>query len=151
MQVALHTRFAGTMLLRDHVDRDCEFIALLNAYRASGGLYRADEIADLLRRHGMENYMRLARRLAGREILSFRWNEVIWVPAFQLRGPELEVREEVCEVLDELAPVMEGFEIAQWFVAPNLWLGGAAPLRLIHSCGLAVKDAARADRFIIKG
>jgi hypothetical protein len=152
MQVALQPRFAATAFHPTPCERDFEFVALLDAFRPTGGLLRGDMLAEQLAQRDREDYLRLARKIASREMLSFRWNASVWLPAFQFKSPAaLEVHDEVTAVLNELVGAMEGWEVAQWFVAPNLWLGGALPLSIVRTHATDVRDAARADRFIIQG
>lgn len=152
MEVAIQHRFPALASELTQCERDIEFVELSNAYRPTGGLLRGDMLAEQVARRDREYYLRLARKIASREMLSFRWDESIWLPAFQFAWPAtLEVRGEVGAVLNELVGVMEGWDVAQWFVVPNLWLGGALPLACIEAHADDVRDAARADRFIVRG
>ena len=56
---------------------DQAFLALLAAYRASGGLARADEAATLLERRGLDGGQ-LARWRTGRRVVAFDWQSHFW-------------------------------------------------------------------------
>jgi hypothetical protein len=51
----------------------------------------------------------------------------------------------------QLSLTLSGREIGDWFVEPNVWLGGAAPIELMNRDVEAVLLAARADRFVAAG
>lgn len=48
-------------------------------------------------------------------------------------------------------PSCDDWELAHWFVQPNFWLAGAAPVDAISRDLFAVVQAARADRFAVIG
>lgn len=130
--------------------RDAAFIALLDAYRPTGGLLRGDDLADLLIARDSGDHATLARSIVAGEILSFDWNRTIWVPAFQLDPDSLTAGSATRRVLAELSGAFDGWSAAQWFVAPNAWLRECTPLELLETRLDAVLDAARADHFIVK-
>lgn len=130
---------------------DANFIALLNAYRPTGGLLRGDDLADLRAMRDQGDHAALARSIVAGEILCFEWNRTFWVPAFQLEGDSLIVGSGAHSVLAELSRAFDGWSAAQWFAAPNAWLRDRAPVDLMASDLPAVIDAARADCFIANG
>ncbi|MDM0001070.1 DUF2384 domain-containing protein [Variovorax sp. J22P240] len=131
--------------------RDVAFIALLDAYRATGGLLRWHDLAQLQSGRGTGDHASLSRSIASGEILCFEWNQSVWVPAFQLDRRGLGARTETRRVLAELSGVFDGWSATQWFVAPNAWLGDRIPLERMDTHLDAVLDAARADRFAAMG
>jgi hypothetical protein len=54
-------------------------------------------------------------------------------------------------VTAELTPAFTGWELADWFVEPNNWLDGVSPINELKADPDAVRQAARADRFIAAG
>lgn len=128
---------------------DHEFLQLLAAYRASGGLAPGAEIAARQPGGGISG---LGRLIAAKKVLSFEWSATTWLPVFQFQSGQIALREGVREVLEALScPALDGWDMAQWFVQPSGLLAGAAPLALLGADTPAVIEAARAYRFILRG
>ncbi len=125
-------------------DSDAHFIALLNAYRASGGLADGSEIAA---RQPLSGLSALGRAITARTVVSLDWAGQRWLPIFQFEPGDLTVRPPVRVLIEELSDVLDDWELADWFVEPNAWLGGAPPLRLVDTDFDRVHDTARALRF----
>ncbi|MGJ7483760.1 hypothetical protein ACSFA2_00795 [Variovorax sp. LT2P21] len=128
----------------DVAGSDAHFIALLNAYRASGGLAEGSEIAA---RQPVTGLSALARAIASRAVVSVDWAGQRWLPIFQFEPGDLAVRPLVRVLIDELSDVLDDWELADWFVEPNAWLRGAPPLQLVDTDFARVHDTARALRF----
>ena len=138
----------ATAPLRLPASHDAEFVALLNGFRPSGGLARAE---DLLARLGFQPSgaeLQLARWIAHGNAVSIRWSHSHWLPLFQFKWPELCLRPVLDQVLAELRPVLTSWELAQWFCAPNAWLNDRVPADLAAVHPAEVLNAARGDRFI---
>jgi hypothetical protein len=73
-------------------------------------------------------------------------NGQLWPPWFQFGSEGLNVRPGPASVIHELAPVFDGWEMANWFAQPNLWLANARPVDLLDRSPSDVIGAARADR-----
>ncbi|MGJ7507564.1 hypothetical protein [Variovorax sp. GT1P44] len=127
--------------------RDAAFIALLSAFRPTGGLFRGDELADLLIARRSGDHASLARSIVSGEILCFDWNRTLWIPAFQLDRDSLAAGIATRRVLAELSRIFDGWSAAHWFVAPNAWLQERAPIELLDAQFDAVLHAARAQCF----
>lgn len=125
-------------------DSDAHFITLLNAYRASGGLADGSEIAA---RQPFTGLSTLGRAITSRTVVSLDWAGQRWLPIFQFEPGDLAVRPPVRALIEELSDVLDDWELADWFVEPNAWLGGAPPLRLVDTDFDRVHDTARALRF----
>ncbi len=135
---------------------DAEFLGLLSAFRASGGLARE---ADLLARWRRETS--LCNTRAGKTCphgpapmataLRLRWDGCDWLPVFQFHLPTLQLRQDVLRVRDELVPVFEGSRLLAWFIEPNHWLRGVRPIDSLGPDLAGVLGAARGDRFIVAG
>lgn len=123
---------------------DAHFIALLNAYRASGGLADGAEIAA---REPSTGLSALARAITSRTVVSVDWAGQRWLPVFQFEPGDLAVRPSVHVLIDELSDVLDDWELADWFVEPNAWLRGGSPLQLVDTDFAQVHDTARALRF----
>lgn len=123
---------------------DAHFIALLNAYRASGGLAAGPEITARQPSTGLST---LGRAITSRTVISLDWNGQRWLPLFQFEPGDLAVRAPVRALIDELSDVLDDWELADWFVEPNAWLHGAAPLPCVDTDFARVHDTARALRF----
>lgn len=123
---------------------DAHFIALLNAYRASGGLADGSEIAA---RQPFTGLSALARAITSRTVVSLDWAGQRWLPIFQFEPGDLAVRPPVRVLIEELSDVLDDWELADWFVEPNAWLRGATPLQLVDTDFARVHDTARALRF----
>lgn len=127
------------------------FVAMLAAYRDTGGTARADDLARLLqdRQHG--GYVSLARLLAHGKVFSFEWRGSRWVPMFQFDLDDLSLRPGPQQVLAELNGEFDDWGLAAWFTQPNSWLDDQRPVDVIDVDLKSVVEAARADRFIAAG
>ena len=131
--------------------RSAAFAALVNAFRASGGTARGDDLARLLEDHQQGDFVSLARLIASGHVFGFDWRGVLWIPMFQYDLRTLSIRPGPHQVLAELAGAFEGWALASWFAQPNAWLGDRKPVDLLDSDLAGVLQAARADRFIAAG
>lgn len=123
---------------------DAHFIALLNAYRASGGLATGSEIAV---RQPFTGLSTLGRAITARTVISLDWAGQRWLPLFQFEPGDLAVRPPVRALIDELSDVLDDWELADWFVEPHASLRGTPPLQRVDDDFAVVHDAARALRF----
>lgn len=127
------------------------FVALLNAYRHSGGLARAAEVQRMFTcQHDTDETPR-APWLARRCWVAFEWEAQTWLPRFQFLPVGPMPAPAVTAVLDELDPVFSAWEVAEWFARGNSCLGGRAPAAALGEDPRAVLHAARCDRYIAKG
>ncbi|WP_395345012.1 hypothetical protein [Variovorax sp. UC122_21] len=131
--------------------RDTEFIELLQGYRLRGGLVRAEMLIDDAGAQRQTAVLSMARRIASRELLSFKWHESIWVPMFQFCPASLALRPGVSEIFAELVGAMDDWEIAQWFVTPHVALANVTPLSRIDLDVDELRRVARVDRFVARG
>jgi hypothetical protein len=129
-------------------DRDTDFLALLKAFRRSGGLATGDEIAA---RQASGGVLQLARWIHGREVLNFGWRGRIWLPVFQFERIGLVLCDAPSRAVGELAPVLDGWELANWFTAPHAALDDRSPLDMLPDDPGRVIDAARSSRFLHRG
>ena len=125
--------------------------AMVQAFRASGGLVSGDELAYLLGRRSKQPISTVARWIVGRQVVSFEWQSQTMLPLFQFDPSDLALRPCVAEIVRELVHTHDDWEAAWWFVSPNAWLDGAMPVERVDDDAPAVLDAARAHRFIARG
>ena len=131
--------------------QDADFVFLQQAFRPSGGLAHGDELAVRLHVDGAGGYARLARWIVGRQAFSFTWHEHFWLPLFQFDMPDAALSQRLRPVLSELADVMDGLALANWFAQPNDDLNGHSPVSLWSAHWPEVHQAARQQRFVMKG
>lgn len=122
---------------------DVEFLAALDAYRASGGLLPAEELLVLYRRQGGHELATLARWIVARQVVSFTWQARTWLPMFQFNPDDMTPRSELAPLLAELSAVFDDWEAARWFATPHPWLAGHAPVARVATDLPAVRMAAR--------
>ena len=130
---------------------DNGFIALCQAYRASGGIARGDDLAHWMAGRGQGDSLHLAALIVGGAAFSFQWRDTFWVPMFQFSPQQPAWGAGARQVLAELAPLLEGWQLAVWFVRANTWLAGQRPLDLLADQRDRVLAAARTDRYVING
>lgn len=128
-----------------------QFIAMLNAYRCSGGLARAQEVLVLFKRCCVSDIATLDRWIVKRKVISFEWQSKMWLPLFQFNRFDMTLQPALGQVLAELTSVYDHWELANWFAQPNQWLAERTPVDMLASDLPAVLHAARADRFIAAG
>jgi hypothetical protein len=130
---------------------DAGFIALCAAYRGSGGIARGTDLAHWMAGRGEGDSLALAALIVGRQVFSFDWNGTFWVPVFQLSPRQPAWGAGARQVLAELAPLLDGWQLAAWFVRGNTWLSGQRPLDLLAGQPDRALAAARTDRYVING
>jgi hypothetical protein len=129
-------------------DSDAEFVAMLDGYRPSGGLARAEEVMTLLECHGDLSVATLARWIVERSVISFEWQSQTWLPWFQFHRAGMTRVRGLAPVLAELSAAFDCWELAHWFVRPNSFLAGRMPVELMRCDPDAVFDASRVERFV---
>lgn len=129
--------------------RDEQFLAMLGAFRLSGGLARGHEMASLLDRRSGEHIGTLARWVVEGEVIHFDWRQETWFPLFQFGGSNMVIRSGVGAVLDELRDVLDPWEIGQWFACPCASLGGRTPADAMALNPDGVLQAARCGRYVV--
>ena len=145
------TRYSPDSPYSQGDDSDQRFVAMLDAYRASGGLARAEEVLAMFRRCSGPDVAVLARWIAQRELICFEWQQQTWMPLFQFDRVHLCPDVRLQAVFTELNCVYDQWEIGNWFALPNAWLAERSPVEALSYDFSAVLDAARADRFVAAG
>jgi hypothetical protein len=121
---------------------------MLESYRGSGGLARAQEVVALSKRCGGPDVAMLGSWIAERAVICFDWQSQTWLPLFQFNAFDMTRQPELRPVFAELTSVYDAWELANWFVQPNPWLANRIPVDTFASDLSAVLHAARADRFV---
>lgn len=127
------------------------WMSMAAAFADTGGLVGGDELADLIRHQSLHNAaLQISQpvSLVARWIVSGRaismdspWGIVL--PLFQFDLERGNLHPEVPMVRAELGDVLQGPEVALWFVTPNQWLGGDRPVEALHTRLPQVRRAAR--------
>lgn len=131
--------------------QDSLFIALLNAFRSSGGLQRLSALQAIRSSSWDDDVIEaLPARVADRSVLGITWNREAWVPNFQFDGHGATKLPAATAFL-ELTPSHDPWELAAWFVTPSTWLQHVRPIDLLEMAPTRVLEAARADRYVANG
>ena len=130
---------------------DHQFIAMLDSYRSSGGLARAQEVLALLKRHCGSDLSTLARWIVKGNVISFEWQSEVWLPLFQFNRIDMTPQTGLGQVLAELSSIYDAWELANWFSQPNPWLADRTPAETLAGDAIAVLHAARAERLTAVG
>lgn len=123
----------------------------LAVFRIHGGVAHAEEVVERLRKHCSQPMSKLARWIAGREVLIVESHGEVWLPLFQFDLNIGAIRTEAFQTITTLTPAFDAWELVSWFVEPNSWLGGDVPIRMFLHDACGVLQAARADRFVALG
>lgn len=130
--------------------QDDQYREMERSFRANGGIADVDEVTTLLGRHTDQPISVLAHWIVNRDVISFDWRGRTLLPLFQFDLDAMAPRASVTGVIRELVPVLNDWELALWFAAPNGWLDDIAPVDIIDSDAGAVYEAARADRYLAR-
>jgi hypothetical protein len=128
-----------------------QFVDLLNAFRRSGGLARVPEVAARFHSCSAHDVSPLAGWINKREVISFEWQSMLWMPLFQFNPSSLTLRAGLKAVLAELVGIDDDWELATWFAQPNPWLADCTPADTLAVAAPEVLSAARAERFVEVG
>ena len=120
------------------------FVALLEAFRATGGTAPGEIVGHLLEEHQVGNAVSLAKLIYTGQAFGFEWRDSLWIPMFQFDANDLALKASVQSVRAELPAMWSGWNIASWFAAPNARLNGRSPADRLDSDLEAVAQAAQA-------
>jgi hypothetical protein len=122
----------------------CGFIALLEAFRATGGTAPGEIVGRLLKEHQVGNAVSLAKLIYTGRAFGFEWRDSLWIPMFQFDADNLALKAGAQSVRAELPSLWSGWTVASWFAAPNARLDGLSPADRLDSDLEAVVQAAQA-------
>jgi hypothetical protein len=126
--------------------RNMRFVNLLNAFRESGGLARANEVASQFQRRSGRDISVLGGWLLKRQAIAFEWHSKLWMPLFQFNPSDMSLRAGLADILAELVVVYNDWDLASWFAKPNPWLSEGRPADVLDVAAPQVLWAARAER-----
>jgi hypothetical protein len=129
--------------------KNSQFVGMLNAFRRSGGLARAQEVAARFSGQSASDMSPLAGWITKRQVISLEWQSRIWLPLFQFNPTGTTLRPGLSAVLAELVLVYDDWDVASWFAKPNSWLASATPADSMVVATPQVLLAARAERFVV--
>lgn len=131
-------------------ENDHAFIGMLESYRSSGGLARAQEVFTLFKSRSNLGVETLARWMAQRTVLSVEWHADVWLPLFQFEREHMALKPALEPVLAALNPVFTPWELAHWCAQPHRWLHGDSPANTLDRDATQVLRAACADRLALQ-
>jgi hypothetical protein len=120
------------------------FVALLEAFRATGGTAPGEIVGRLLEEHQVGNAVSLAKLIHTGQAFGFEWRDSLWIPMFQFDANDLGLKASAQGVRAELPSLWSGWRVASWFAAPNVRLDGSSPADRLDSDLRAVVLAAQA-------
>ena len=103
---------------------DSTFARLLNQYRPAGGLVSSIDFST-------KPLLGLTTDNGFVAPICFMYGRTLWLPTFQFWVGTKTLRSGCSSVIHELRDAFDEFEIVNWFVTPNLWIGGHRPVDLI--------------------
>lgn len=130
---------------------DSQFISMLSAFRPTGGIARHHELEAADASRLPLGRQALTASLRDRAVFAFEWRQVAWIPMFQFDPAQRTPRSDVQQVVGELRPVFDDWEIAIWFAQANASLDGRTPVSCVDRDWEALRQAARTDRFAATG
>ncbi len=134
-----------------HDSSNRQFVAMLDAYRNSGGLCRVRELQEVFARStdvGGPDVAVLNGWITQREVICFNWQANAWLPWFQFDRLGMTPYPQLRPILQELNTVYDPWEIGCWFARSNPWLADCTPVDALLAHLPDVLQAARAERFI---
>jgi hypothetical protein len=131
-------------------ESDHAFIRLLDLYRSSGGLARAQEVFTMFKSHNDLGAGTLARWIARRSVLCLQWSADVWLPLFQFDHQCMAIKPAMQPIFTALNPVFTPWELADWCVQPLSCLDGQCPANALDSNPNQVLRAACVERFSLQ-
>lgn len=122
-----------------------DFIALLAAFRRSGGTVPAALLGELHAQCQVERAPGLQVLFDRGELFAFDWRGHFWVPLFQLEADRLTVKVSAREVRAILPRSWSGWDLATWFTAPHALLQNLSPVDVLDASAAEVISAARSQ------
>ena len=119
------------------------FIAMLEAYRPTGGMAPGNFLCQSLQEHQRGELGQLARLIGDRRLFVLDWRGDSWIPMFQFDADDLSCKPGPARVRAELGGLDSGWAVASWFARPNAQLEGRTPVEIVDVDLGAVVDAAR--------
>jgi Protein of unknown function (DUF2384) len=115
-----------------HLPSGRGFVAMLEAFRATGGTVPSEVLDRLLTQHPVGRSVSLNQLTARGEVFGFRWRGSLWIPMFQFNPEALSLKASAQHVRAALPPQASGWALASWFAAPNEALSGRRPVDMLE-------------------
>ena len=126
-----------------HLPSGRGFIALLEAFRATGGTAPGEVVGRLLQEHCAGGRgVSLAKPIYTGQVFGFEWRAALWVPMFQFDLDDLALKAGAQRVREALPALWPGWTLAVWFATPNAQLEGRSPVNVLDLDLDAVLQAA---------
>jgi hypothetical protein len=122
------------------------FVAMLAAYRSTGGIERGADLAWLLDEYPDMGPGSLASLVMSGEVFGFEWRDTFWVPMFQFDQRDMSVKQGPKQVRLALDMEFDRWALSAWFAQGNGCLRGKRPVDVITPNLSAVVAAACMDR-----
>lgn len=122
------------------------FIALLKAFRGSGGVAPSDVFAPVFAQHQFEGAPTLQTHIDRANVFGFEWRNHFWIPLFQFDAERLTIRTSAREVRTTLPASWSGWHLAAWFARPHGLLDDRSPVDVLDRCQADVIRAAQWHR-----
>jgi hypothetical protein len=119
------------------------FIAMLEAFRATGGTASGEVASRLLESHQVANTDSLVDLIFTNQVFGFEWRSKLWIPMFQFDLEDLSLKLGAQQVRAALPSLWYDWVLASWFAMPNTYLDGYRPVDLLESDFDAVLGVAR--------
>ena len=145
-RVAVGRSLASPLVLPSAADQ--QFMDMLQAYRHSGGLLRAPDVAARCRPHSGTDVHTLAAWVRHRQVVSFEWLSRTWLPVFQFQRADMRRQAGLAEVLSELVGLYDDWQLANWFARPHQRLADGTPADRLSHAPTEVLVAARAEQWM---
>jgi hypothetical protein len=107
------------------------FIALLKAFRRSGGTVPSGIFGALFAQRQCAGAPRLQTLIERGEVLAFEWRADLWIPLFQFDADDFSIKASAREVRAELPVCWSAWRVATWFVQPQSCLGDCSPVDVL--------------------
>ena len=129
----------------DPVPSSRGFVALLEAFRATGGTAPGPIVAQLLEDRRTGPAVSLAKLVHSGQVFGFEWRSSLWLPMFQFEADDLAVKHGPQRVRAELPALWSGWTLAVWFATPHPLLSDLRPVDALSARPSAVLLAAQAE------
>jgi hypothetical protein len=126
---------------------DRRFAELFKKLVPFGGMLSGDALRYMHR--ASQSGLMLGHALLRCDLIEVQWRHSLWLPVFQFQVTTWDTLPNVNLVVAEFFPVLQGFDLAEWFLTPNAWLQNRRPLEIVKEEPEAVVRAAQADRFLL--
>lgn len=123
-----------------------EFIALLKAFRQSGGTAPGSLFAPLYAQHQFEGAPGVQDLIGCGDLFGFQWRADFWIPLFQFDADRFTIKAVAREVRRGLPSSWSGWDLATWFAQPHVLLEDRSPVDMLDVCAGDVLVAARSHR-----